>query len=120
MQHYHKGLKRIMNCFIVISPDTKKIQEAVQENFPEYNHQIAGSPVIEQTDKVRPIRRGYGFGSNGGGNYGECLARIEANLGHMATKEDIQKIKVWVLSSILGGMGLAALLTVTIVKFFFS
>ena len=29
-----------MNCFIVISPDTEKIQEAVQENFPEYNHQI--------------------------------------------------------------------------------
>ena len=29
----------------------------------------------------------------------ERLARIEATLEHMATKEDIQALKVWVLAS---------------------
>ena len=47
--------------------------------------------------------------------HGKRLARIEANLGHMVTKEDIQKIKVWVLSGILGGVTITALLTATIV-----
>ena len=77
--------------------------------------------MTRRTDNVVPFSKGHGHGSNGGGgNYGERLARIEASLGHMATKEDIQKIKVWVLSGILGGMVTAAILATAIVKLFFS
>ena len=77
--------------------------------------------MTDKPNNVLPLKHGQGSGSNGGGgNYGERLARIEASLRYMANKEDIQKIKVWVLSSILGGMSAAALLTVAIVKFFFS
>ena len=37
----------------------------------------------------------------------ERLARIETELTHMATKEDVQKLKVWVLTGggIAGGAG---------------
>ncbi len=40
-------------------------------------------------------------------------------LESIATKEDIQKVKVWVLSGILGGMVLAATLAIGIAKLFF-
>ena len=43
-------------------------------------------------------------------------ARFESELKHLATKEDLQKIKVWVLSGVLGGMALAATVAVTILK----
>ena len=77
--------------------------------------------MTAQANNVHPVRRGQGSGSNGGGgNYGERLARIEASLEHMATKEDIQKIKVWVLSGILGGVSVTALLTAAIMKLLFS
>ena len=84
-----------------------------------------GSAVNNQTTNVTPITAGRGSGSNGdSGNYGERLARIEAKMEYFATKEDIQKIKVWVLvgvlGGILGGMGIATTLTVSIVKLFFS
>ncbi len=76
-----------------------------------------GGTVTDQTNNVYPIKHGRGSDSNGGnGSHGERLARIEARLEHMATKEDIQKIKVWVLSGILGGVGV----TITIMKFFSS
>ena len=80
-----------------------------------------GSAVNNQTTNVTPITAGRGSGSNGdSGNYGERLARIEAKMEYFATKEDIQKIKVWVLVGVLGGMGVATGLTVSIVKLFFS
>lgn len=60
----------------------------------------------------------------GGGDYGERLARLEARMDFLATKEEIQKIKVWVLSGVLGGivagMGLAAGLAVVVVRVLFS
>jgi len=56
--------------------------------------------------------------------YGERLARLEARMDFLATKEEIQKIKVWVLSGVLGGivagMGLAAGLAVVVVRVLFS
>lgn len=66
---------------------------------------------MKKSDNVTGISRGNGNGSNGGGsNIDECLTRIETKLEYIATKEDIQKIKVWLLSGILGGMGMAAVL----------
>ena len=46
----------------------------------------------------RPAPSGGGDGSSG---FGERLARIEARMEHVATKEDIQRLRVWVL----GGPG---------------
>ena len=70
-------------------------------------------------NNVTPISRGQSSGG-GNGNYGERLARIEEQMKNTATKEDIQKIKVWVLSGILGGMVSVALLAIATIKFFLS
>lgn len=72
-------------------------------------------------ENVVPITSGSGSDSTGGGgNYGERLARVETKLEHMATKEDIQKIKVWILGGILGSVVLAMSVFFTILKFFSS
>ena len=49
--------------------------------------------------------------------------RFETRLDHLATKEDVQKletrveqVKVWVLAGVLGGMAVAAGLTVAILR----
>ena len=47
----------------------------------------------------------------GNGNFGERLARIEAQLDsikeHGATKGDISKVKIWFLAGVLAAIGLA-------------
>ncbi|MGI9310679.1 MAG: hypothetical protein ACR2P7_03995 [bacterium] len=63
--------------------------------------------------------QGAGGGSDGGG-YGERLAAIEAEMRYMATKTDVEKVKVWVLSGVLGGMGVAVALTIAVMKWFFN
>lgn len=91
--------------------------------------------------KVVPIRRASApptsepSGGGGGGDDGSDrrLAAIESRLTaletafdrelkHLATKEDIQKIKVWVLGgalgSMLGGMAIATGLAITLLKVF--
>ena len=47
-----------------------------------------------------------GSGADGSG-FGKRLARIEAKLEHAATREDIQKLRVWVLGGVLGAVGIA-------------
>ena len=39
------------------------------------------------------------------GELGERLARIEARMEHVATREDIQKIKVWFLVGVIAAVG---------------
>ena len=71
------------------------------------------SPVAHIQPRGRPS------GGGGGGDSVESrlraveqqLARIEAELGHVATK-------AWVLGGLLGGMGVAAMLTVALMKLF--
>lgn len=46
------------------------------------------------------------------------LASLETELKHLATKEDIQKIKVWVLGGALGSVAVATGLAMTFVKLF--
>ena len=73
--------------------------------------------MTESSTNITPIRAGRGAGSNGGGDdYGERLARIEAKLECLATKKDIQSIKVWML----GGVVASAMLALGVVKLFFS
>ena len=54
--------------------------------------------------------------SNGG--YGERLAALEAKLEFLATKEDVKDIKVWTLKGVIGGMVLAASVSIAILKLF--
>ena len=49
--------------------------------------------------------------SGGDGGIGERVATIEAHMTHMATK-------AWVLSGVVGGMGLAAVITIAILRLF--
>ena len=44
---------------------------------------------------------------------GERIASIETELKHVATKNDITTLKVWILSGVLGGIGA----TIAIAKF---
>ena len=49
--------------------------------------------------------------SGGDGGLGERVAKIEAHMEHMATK-------AWVLSGVVGGAGLAVVITLTFIKLF--
>ena len=40
-------------------------------------------------------------------DFGERLARIEMQMEHVATREDIQKIKVWFLVGVIAAIGVA-------------
>ena len=42
----------------------------------------------------------------------------DIDLPHLATKEDIQKIKVWCLGGVLGGIGLAVVVVLTLLRLF--
>lgn len=47
--------------------------------------------IVQFTPTGTPVPAGSG---NGGVSYGERLARIEAKMEHMATREDISELKV--------------------------
>lgn len=62
-------------------------------------------------------------GRGGGGDSFESrISRLETHFKYLATKEDLQKLKVWWLIGIISGMGaaaaIAAAIAVTILKFF--
>ncbi len=40
-------------------------------------------------------------------DFGERLAGIEMQMEHVATREDIQKIKVWFLAGVIAAIGVA-------------
>ncbi len=56
-------------------------------------------------------------GGGGGRDLERRLAALETRIEYLATKEDIQKIKVWVLSGLLGGIAAAVSLSFAILKF---
>ena len=66
--------------------------------------------VTELHPEGAPGPHGRGPG-NGGSNYGERLASIEAHMKHMATK-------AWVLGGVVGGMVAAALITLAVIRLF--
>ena len=49
--------------------------------------------------------------SGGDGGLGERVAKIEAQMSHMVTK-------AWVLSGVVGGAGLAAIITLAVIRLF--
>ena len=87
-------------------------------------------------NNVTPLRRGYprqkgggGIGSDGGdGDDGDIESRlrgvedkvlvIQTDFKHLATTRDVEKVKVWVLAGVVGGMIVAASLAISILKLF--
>ena len=63
----------------------------------------------------RPVPPGGRDGSSG---FGERLARIEAKMEHVATKEDIQRLRVWVLGGVLGALSVAIMGTIGVASLF--
>ena len=63
-------------------------------------------------DQQRKISKS-GNGNGGSKDVYERLASIEAHMQHMATK-------AWVLAGVVGGMGLAATITLAIMRIFAS
>lgn len=69
-----------------------------------------------------------GGGGNGGTGHGERLARIEARMEHVATREDLEKIKTLIerkestmLRWLLGIMAVAGIsLVVALIRVFFG
>ena len=76
--------------------------------------------AVEEDDPPVTERRHGGNGhDNGGGRLDDRLRNVEiqlaemrtkldTELGHLATKDELTKVKVWVLSGVLGGMAIAA------------
>lgn len=57
--------------------------------------------------------------SGGGGGRGveSRLAALETRVEYLATKEDVQKIKVWVLSGVIAGILAGTMLAAALLKF---
>ena len=55
-------------------------------------------------------------GGSGSGVEGR-VATLEARIQYLATKEDIQKIKVWVLGGVVGAMVLGVGIAFTVARF---
>ena len=69
-------------------------------------------------DNPYDINTGRQLSGNGGSGLTipERLVRIETKMENMATKEDIQKIKVWILAGVLGGIGMATLVILALAR----
>ncbi len=59
---------------------------------------------------------GRGSG-DGGGSLGERVARVEESIKSLATKEDIGKVKIWVLSGVIANFVVAAGLVLAVLTF---
>ena len=64
---------------------------------------------VEHENNVSRFPGTKGPSGNGprDGEFGERLARIETQMEHVATREDIQKIKVWFLVGVIAAIGVA-------------
>ena len=75
---------------------------------------------VEQEDPPATERSHGGNGHNGGGRgsedrlrnveiqLAEIRTKLDTQLNHLATKNELTTLKVWVLSGVLGGMAIAA------------
>ena len=61
-----------------------------------------------------------GSGGGGGGGFEKRLTSLETHFQYLATKEDLQKMKVWWLCGIIAGMALAATIALTFLRIFSS
>ena len=72
--------------------------------------------MADPSENVTPLHTQQRVTGNGGGDGHDLHGRVsalEATLKHLATKEDIQKLRVWVLGGVIGAgviaLGIAAI-----------
>ena len=65
-----------------------------------------------------PAGPAHGGGRGGDGDIGERVAKLEEKVSHLATKSDVQEIKIWALKGVVIGMVAAASLAIAILKLF--
>ena len=61
-----------------------------------------------------PGAPGHGNGGRGGGDVKERLTALETEMKHVALREDVLGLKIWILLSVIGGMAVAASLALGI------
>ncbi len=72
-----------------------------------------------QKDNVIYIKEAPGSGGNGGnGNLRERVAKLEERTEHLATREDIQGVRVWILGGVIGGLIAAVPIALLTIKLF--
>ena len=76
------------------------------------------APNIHEVGNPQPEPAAPGSSSGDGGGIEDRLARLETRIEYLATKEDIQKLKVWVLGGVLVAMGLGAGIVLGILRIF--
>ncbi len=59
-------------------------------------------------------------GENGNGNLHGRVSALEARLDYLATREDIQKLKTWVLGGVLGAAGIALTIVLAVFQWWFG
>ena len=67
-------------------------------------------------DYEPPIRASSGDDGGAGNSIGERLARLETKMEHVALKEDVLNLKIWILGGVIGGIMSAVMITLGIVK----
>ena len=72
----------------------------------------------EDADRADPDVSVSESGRGNGRDIEKRLSALETHFKYLATKEDIQKIKVWCLTGVIIGMISAATLTIGILKLF--
>ena len=65
-----------------------------------------------------PAREAGGGTGNGPRNLGERVAVLEERLKHVALREDVARIKVWVLGGVIAGIVIAVTLALTVARLF--
>ena len=66
-----------------------------------------------------PAPASSGSGNGNGRHLDARVASLEAHLQHLATKNDITQLKVWILGGVLAAIVVAAGISATVVKAFF-
>ena len=70
----------------------------------------------DQGEPEGPARSSRG---NGGSNIEERLTALETHMQYLATREDLQKLKVWFLQATITAMVTIVTVTIAILKFVF-
>lgn len=65
-----------------------------------------------------PATAAKSSGDGGGSNIEGRLSALETRIEYLATKEDVQKLKVWVLGGVLASIPIAITITFVVAKLF--
>ncbi len=97
--------------------DNPEVARRIETEYPNNFMYTDTFYLVENTEEPEAQ-----FDSGGGGGGKTTLearvAQLESHMRYLATKEDIKKIKVWVLGGLLGGLPVVLLLALAIIRMF--